>query len=111
MRLSLLDEVILVGAGNGLAAGTAQVCFRHAITIPRAWRRHGVERGNAHDRSRPAVHGDPVPDDVLERILDNARFAPSGGVPLGKPERQVSQLTRRSVTKFVTRERFDGDSL
>ncbi|MDT5073867.1 MAG: hypothetical protein QOH82_3187 [Mycobacterium sp.] len=23
--------------------------------------------------------GDPLPDDVLERILDNARFAPSGG--------------------------------
>lgn len=23
--------------------------------------------------------GDPMPDDVLERILDNARFAPSGG--------------------------------
>lgn len=23
--------------------------------------------------------GDPIPDDVLERILDNARFAPSGG--------------------------------
>ncbi|HEX4392999.1 MAG TPA: nitroreductase family protein, partial [Mycobacterium sp.] len=22
---------------------------------------------------------DPLPDDVLERILDNARFAPSGG--------------------------------
>ena len=23
--------------------------------------------------------GDPLPDDVLARILDNARFAPSGG--------------------------------
>ncbi|WP_197503422.1 nitroreductase family protein, partial [Mycobacterium sp. E740] len=23
--------------------------------------------------------GDPLPDDILERILDNARFAPSGG--------------------------------
>src|SRR3982074_994687 len=23
--------------------------------------------------------GDPLPDEVLERILDNARFAPSGG--------------------------------
>ncbi|MDT5282295.1 MAG: hypothetical protein QOJ20_3490, partial [Mycobacterium sp.] len=22
---------------------------------------------------------DPLPDEVLERILDNARFAPSGG--------------------------------
>ena len=24
---------------------------------------------------------DPLPDDVLHRILDNARFAPSGGNP------------------------------
>jgi len=23
--------------------------------------------------------GDPLPDDVLETIFDNARFAPSGG--------------------------------
>jgi nitroreductase len=33
-------------------------------------------------RSTPAVReftDDPLPDDVLERILDNARFAPSGG--------------------------------
>jgi len=33
-------------------------------------------------RSTPAVReftGDPLPDDVLARILDNARFAPTGG--------------------------------
>jgi nitroreductase len=33
-------------------------------------------------RSTPTVReftDDPLPDDVLERILDNARFAPSGG--------------------------------
>ena len=33
-------------------------------------------------RSTPAVReftDDPFPDDVLERVLDNARFAPSGG--------------------------------
>ena len=33
-------------------------------------------------RSTPAVReftDDPLPDDVLARILDNARFAPSGG--------------------------------
>lgn len=33
-------------------------------------------------RSTAAVReftGDPLPDDVLERILDNARFAPTGG--------------------------------
>ena len=33
-------------------------------------------------RSTPAVReftDDPLPDDVLARILDNARFAPTGG--------------------------------
>ncbi len=33
-------------------------------------------------RTTPAVRDftdDPLPDDVLHRILDNARFAPSGG--------------------------------
>jgi nitroreductase len=32
-------------------------------------------------------------------------------VPLGKPHRQVSRLTRKPVAEFVTRERFDGESL
>jgi nitroreductase len=32
-------------------------------------------------------------------------------VPLGKPQRQVSKLSRRPVAEFVTRERFDGESL
>jgi nitroreductase len=32
-------------------------------------------------------------------------------VPLGKPERQVKKLTRKPVAEFVTREKFDGESL
>jgi nitroreductase len=32
-------------------------------------------------------------------------------VPLGKPHRQISRLTRKPVAQFVTRERFDGESL
>src|SRR6202789_4203350 len=37
---------------------------------------HDVMRTTAAVRE---FTGDPLPDDVLERILDNARFAPSGG--------------------------------
>lgn len=32
-------------------------------------------------------------------------------LPLGKPQRQVTRLTRRPVSEFATRERFDGESL
>ncbi len=32
-------------------------------------------------------------------------------LPLGKPRHQVSKLTRRSVSEFATREKFDGESL
>lgn len=42
--------------------------------------------------------GDPLPDDVLHRILDNARFAPSGG------NRQGVRLVL--VTERETRERL-----
>jgi hypothetical protein len=31
-------------------------------------------------------------------------------MPLGKPVRQVSKLTRRPVADFVTCERFDGEA-
>lgn len=41
---------------------------------------------------------DPLPDDVLERILDNARFAPSGG------NRQGAHITL--VREQATRERL-----
>jgi nitroreductase len=32
-------------------------------------------------------------------------------VPLGRPQRQVTKLTRKPVAEFTTRERFDGESL
>jgi nitroreductase len=35
-------------------------------------------------------------------------FAVAAVVPLGKPVRQVSRLTRKPLRDFVTRERFDG---
>ncbi len=39
------------------------------------------------------------------------RFAIAAVLPLGKPRRQVTRLTRKPVPEFVTRERFDGESL
>jgi nitroreductase len=39
--------------------------------------------------------GDPLPDDVLERILDNARFAPSGGNRQGVRVISVRDATTR----------------
>lgn len=35
-------------------------------------------------------------------------FALAAVVPLGKPVKQLTRLTRRPVAEFVTRERFDG---
>ncbi|MFB1297758.1 nitroreductase family protein [Mycobacterium sp. pW049] len=38
-------------------------------------------------------------------------YAVAAVLPLGKPLHQVSKLTRRPVSEFVTRERFDGRPL
>ena len=38
-------------------------------------------------------------------------YAVAALLPLGKPLRQVARLTRKSVSEFATRERFDGESL
>ena len=38
-------------------------------------------------------------------------FAVAAVLPLGKPQHQVSKLTRRPGSEFATRERFDGESL
>jgi nitroreductase len=49
-------------------------------------------------RSTGAVRqftGDPLPDDVLERILDHARFAPSGGNRQGVRVVAVRDVTTR----------------
>ncbi|MGB7871134.1 MAG: nitroreductase family protein [Mycobacterium sp.] len=45
--------------------------------------------------------GDPLPDDVLERILDNARFAPSGGNRQGAHVIVVrDQATREALAEL-----------
>ena len=54
--------------------------------------------------------GEPVPDDVLHRIIDNARFAPSGGNRQGwriinvtdtaKKER-LAQLSLTTATRHL----------
>ena len=38
-------------------------------------------------------------------------FAVAALLPIGKPVKQVSRLTRKPVAEFVTKERFDGESL
>ena len=54
--------------------------------------------------------GDPLPDDVLERILDNARFAPSGGNRQGtrvvvirdrRTREALAQLSVASARRYV----------
>jgi nitroreductase len=37
-------------------------------------------------------------------------YAVAAVIPLGKPVRQVTRLTRKPVAEFVTRERFDGEA-
>ena len=44
---------------------------------------------------------DPVPDDVLERILDNARFAPSGGNRQGWRVIVVRDLAKRALGPLI----------
>ena len=47
--------------------------------------------------------GDPLPDDVLERILDNARFAPSGGNRQGAHLIAVrDRATREALAELST---------
>ncbi len=77
--LRLLDEIVLIRAGDRLAARTVQVGL-HPSTIPQP-RCEGMDLYDVM-RTTGAVReftDDPLPDEVLERILDNARFAPSGG--------------------------------
>jgi nitroreductase len=56
-------------------------------------------------RSTPAVReftDDPLPDDVLARILDNARFAPSGGNRQGVRVLVVRDKDTRSALADLT---------
>lgn len=64
-------------------------------------------------RTTPAVReftGDPLPDDVLHRILDHARFAPSGGNRQGArvvvvrdpaTRERLAELTAPAVRRYV----------
>jgi len=54
--------------------------------------------------------GEPVPDDVLHRIIDNARFAPSGGNRQGwrvinvtetAVKKQLAQLSLPAATRYL----------
>ncbi len=68
-------------------------------------------------RTTPAVReftGDPLPDETLHRILDNARFAPSGGnrqgtrvVVVRDPEtrRRLAELNEPAVRRYVAQAR------
>ena len=51
-----------------------------------------------------------VPEEpaVKELLGIPADFAVAAVLPLGKPVKQVTRLTRKPVSEFVTRERFDG---
>lgn len=80
MRLGLLHQIVFIGAGDRFAARAIQVCFSHTVYLPIrmivGMEIYDVMRTTAAVRK---FTGDPLPDEVLERILDNARFAPSGG--------------------------------
>src|SRR6478609_2616416 len=64
-------------------------------------------------RTTPAVReftGDPLPDDTLRRILDNARFAPSGGNRQGtrvivvrdrETRERIAELNKPAVRRYV----------
>ena len=54
--------------------------------------------------------GEPVPEDVLHRIVDNARFAPSGGnrqgwriinVTSAENKRRLAQLSLTAATRYL----------
>ncbi|WP_280826945.1 nitroreductase family protein [Mycobacterium sp. OTB74] len=48
---------------------------------------------------------------VRELLGIPENYAVACMLPLGKPVKQVTKLTRRPVSEFVTRERFDGPAL
>ena len=48
---------------------------------------------------------------VKELLGIPADFAVAALLPIGKPVKQVSKLTRKPVAEFATKERFDGEPL
>ncbi len=51
-------------------------------------------------------------EDELKTLLGiPAQFALAALLPIGKPTRQLTRLTRKSVDEFAMREKWDGESL
>jgi len=48
---------------------------------------------------------------VKELLGIPADYAIAALLPIGKPVKQAKKLTRKPVSEFVTRERFDGEPL
>ena len=65
-------------------------------------------RASAASLTTAAVAEEPRVKELLG-IPDD--FAVAALLPIGKPVKQVSKLTRKPVAEFVTKERFDGESL
>ncbi len=80
MSLGLFDQVVFVLANDRLAAGAVQVSL-HGMSFAQVAKMVSMDLYDVM-RTTGAVRrftDDPVPDEVLERILDHARFAPTGG--------------------------------
>jgi hypothetical protein len=103
MRLRLLDEVVLVLANDRFAAWAVEVSL-HDITIAQVAKMVAMDLYEVM-RTTGAVRqftGDPLPDEVLERILDNARFAPSGGNRQGTHVIAVRDAgTREAIIEMI----------
>ena len=63
---------------------------------------------------------DPVPDEVIERMLEHARFAPSGGnrqgwhvIVVRDPEIRagIADCARRPARRYVAMQRAGGGTL
>jgi nitroreductase len=51
-------------------------------------------------------------EDELKVLLDIPdRFAVAALIPIGKPKRQLTRLTRKSVDEFTMREKWQGEPL
>ena len=100
-----LDVVRRVRPGSGphRASSPARRCTRSSGTScwPRATRATAVSSPRWRwPRNRASEELLGIPDSYAVAAL----------LPLGKPLRQVTKLTRKPVSEFVTRERFDGES-
>ena len=100
VSLRLLDEVALVlYRWSDSPQGRFSVSsFLHDPTA-RTAKMAGVElyRRDAHDLGGARVHRRRPTDEVLERILDNARFARERRQPPGRPRHRRPQPKRARI--------------